>query len=490
MTEIRLVDTTVRDGNQSLWGATGLTTPAVLAAAPAMERAGFEAIDFTTSTHMAISVRFHHEDPFERIRLMRQATPTTPLTFLTNGIRFVRWERSPESVMRLGLRLVIRHGIRRVQIAEPMNDVEVALEVARIARAEGAEQIVAALTFTISPLHDDAFYVGRATALAASPLVDRLYVKDPGGLLTPERVRTLLPAMCEAAAGKLVEVHSHCTTSLAPVCYAEAARLGAAALHTAVTPLANGTSQPSTERTIANLRGLGFTCTVEEHAVREMSAHFDEVRRRQNLPAGTPVEYDVSYYDHQVPGGMMTTLTRQLAEVGLQDRLPEVLEEVPRVRAELGYPIMVTPFSQFVGIQAMLNVTSGRSRYEVVPDEVVRYVLGHFGDPPRPVDEQVRDRVLGTRRARELDRPRPEPSLADLRRAAGPGMTDEEVLLRTVLNKEQVDAIRPLPADALGGVETPLKTLLRELARRPEITSFAVSRDGFRLALSKRPEAR
>jgi oxaloacetate decarboxylase alpha subunit len=367
-----------------------------------------------------------------------------------------------------------------------MNDVGVGLEVARIAHEEGAEQIVAALTYTISPLHDDAFYAGRARALAASSLVDRLYVKDPGGLLTPERVRTLVPALIQASGGKPVEVHSHCTTSLAPVCYTEAARLGAAALHTAVTPLANGTSQPSTQRTLANLRGLGFTCRVEEQAVGEMSAHFEEVRRRQGLPAGTPVEYDLSYYEHQVPGGMMTTLTRQLAEVGLGARLPEVLAEVPRVRAELGYPIMVTPFSQFVGIQAMLNVTSGRSRYEVVPDEVVRYVLGHFGDPPRAVDEQVRDRVLGTPRARELDRPRPEPSLADLRRAAGPGLPDEQVLLRSVLSKEQVDAIRPLPADALSGVEMPLKTLLSELARRPEITSFTVSRVGFRLALNQR----
>jgi oxaloacetate decarboxylase alpha subunit len=187
-----------------------------------------------------------------------------------------------------------------------------------------------------------------------------------------------------------------------------------------------------------------------------------------------------------VPGGMMTTLTRQLAEVGLQERLQAVLAEVPRVRAELGYPIMVTPFSQFVGIQALLNVTSGRSRYEVVPDEVVRYVLGHFGNPPRAVDDQVRDRVLGTPRARELDRPRPEPSLADLRRAAGPGLSDDEVLLRSVLTREQVDSIRPVPADALAGVEMPLKTLLRELARRPEVTSFAVSRDGFRLALANR----
>ena len=413
-----------------------------------MERAGYLAVDFTSSTHMAVSVRYHREDPFVRIRLARAAMPTTPLGFITTGMRFISWDRSPESVMRLAFRLIVRHGISRIQISEPMNDTSATLRAARLAREEGAREIVPAVVFTISPFHDDRFFVDRASALAASRDVDRIYVKDPGGLLTPERVRTLLPEVMRAAAGKPVELHSHCTTGLAPVCYVEAARLGVAALHTAVGPLANGTSQPSAERTIANLRELGIETGVDLDSIAAMADHFQEVARRGGLAPGVPLEYDLSYYGHQLPGGMMTTLARQLAEIGQEHRLPEVLEEVVRVRQELGYPIMVTPFSQFVGTQAVFNVTNAKGRYGIVPDGVVSYVLGLYGMPPGPIDPEVRDRVLASRRARDLSRPKPEPSLDDLRGTYGADIREEELLLRSVLPAAQVDAMLATSAAA------------------------------------------
>jgi len=433
MTTLRLVDTTLRDGNQSLWGAMGMTTPDVLGIAPAIDRAGFLAIDFTSSTHMAISVRYHMEDPFARIRLVRAAMPVTPLSFITTGMRFISWDRSPESVMRLSLRLVARNGIRRLQISEPMNDTDATLQVARMAREEGIGEIVPALVFTISPFHDDDFFIRRAAALSASPDVSRLYVKDPGGLLTPDRVRTLLPRIIEAAAGMEVELHSHCTTSLAPVCYVEAARLGIATLHTAVGPLANGTSQPSAERTVANLAELGIDTGVDVTAVAEIAAYFGEMAERKGLAPGAPVEYDLSYYRHQVPGGMMTTLSRQLAEIGQGDRFAEVLED-------LGFPIMVTPFSQYVGAQAVFNITSKKGRYSTMPDGVIAYVLGAFGTPPGPISDEVRDRVGASKRAAELSRPKPEPTLEDLRQTYGVNLSEEELLLRSVLPAAQVDA--------------------------------------------------
>lgn len=440
MTTLRLVDTTLRDGNQSLWGAMGMTTPDVLGIAPVIDRAGFQAIDFTSSTHMAISVRYHMEDPFARIRLVRAAMPVTPLSFITTGMRFISWDRSPESVMRLSLRLVARNGIRRLQISEPMNDTDATLQVARMAREEGIGEIVPALVFTISPFHDDDFFIRRAAALSASPDVSRLYVKDPGGLLTPDRVRTLLPRIIEAAAGMEVELHSHCTTSLAPVCYVEAARLGIATLHTAVGPLANGTSQPSAERTVANLAELGIDTGVDVTAVAEIAAYFGEMAERKGLAPGAPVEYDLSYYRHQVPGGMMTTLSRQLAEIGQGDRFAEVLDEAVRVREDLGFPIMVTPFSQYVGAQAVFNITSKKGRYSTMPDGVIAYVLGAFGTPPGPISDEVRDRVGASKRAAELSRPKPEPTLEDLRQTYGVNLSEEELLLRSVLPAAQVDA--------------------------------------------------
>ena len=201
MTTIELVDTTTRDGNQSLWGATGLTTPDVVSIAPTLDRVGHRALDFTSSTHMAVSVRFHHEDPWERIRLMSAAMPRTLLTFLTTGMRFISWEPAEEDVIRLALRLVVRNGIRRVQIADPMNDPRALAQIARIAKQEGAEEVVIGLTYSISEVHDDEHYATRAAAVAAMPDVDRLYLKDPGGLLTVDRVRELAPLFLGAFAG-------------------------------------------------------------------------------------------------------------------------------------------------------------------------------------------------------------------------------------------------------------------------------------------------
>jgi oxaloacetate decarboxylase alpha subunit len=487
---VRLIDTTVRDGNQSLWGATGLTTPMILAIAPAMESAGFAAIDLTSSTHMAVSVRYHHEDPFDRIRLMRLACPTTPLTFLTSGMRFVSWEQSPEAIMRLAFQLVLRHGVRRVMVAEPMNNTEAALRTARMAREEGAAMVVQGLVYMLSPLHDDDYYVAAARRYSASPDVDAVYVKDMGGLLSPDRARTLMPRLVEACAPKPFELHSHCTIGLAPVSYVEAAQAGVAALHTAVTPLGEGTSQPSTERTMGNLGSLGIDTGVDPSAVADMSAHFHEVAQRQGLPVGRPSEYDLTYQRHQVPGGMMTTMRRQLREIGLEHRLGELLEEVARVLVELGRPPMITPFSQLVGTQAMLNLTGTHGRYAQVPDQVVKYVLGRFGTPPGPVDPEVRDRILSSARARQLDRPAPEPSLADLRRSLGASLSDEQLLLRAVLPAEQVDAIRPTPPAggswaAAGPLEKPLEKLLRGLAARPDVTHFSATRGSFKLTLSR-----
>src|SRR4029077_18693089 len=350
---------------------------------------------FTSSTHMLMAVRAHAEDPWERIRAVRDRMPDTPLGFITPGMRFMAWERAPIDVMRLALRCVIRNGIRRVWGAESMNEVETDLRVSRIAKEEGADEVLVGLVYSISPVHSDEFYAARAREIATSADVDVLNLKDPGGLLTPERVRTLVPALRKAAPSLPLEVHSHCTATMAPLVYLESARLGASFVCTAVRPLANGTSQPSAEQTIANLRAAGFGVDIDEDALAEMSAYFTTLAGRIGRPVGVPVEYDVSIYAHQLPGGMTSTLRRQLREVGLEDRWNEVLAELPRVRAELGWPIMVTPLSQFVGVQALLNVTTG-VRYSQIPDEVVKYVLGQYGPLPGELDPDVAATVLAS----------------------------------------------------------------------------------------------
>jgi oxaloacetate decarboxylase alpha subunit len=480
---IGLVDTTVRDGHQSLWSANALTTAMVAAVAPTIDRVGFHAVDFTSSTHMAMAVRWHREDPWERIRVVREAMPDTRLGFITPGMRFISWERAPLEVMQLALRCVIRNGVRRIWAAESMNDVATDLRIAEIAKQEGAEEVLVGLVFSLSPVHTDDYYAERARAIAESPHVDVLNLKDPGGLLTPDRVRTLVPALRGAAPGLPLEVHSHETVAMAGASYLEAARLGAAFLCTAVRPLANGTSQPSAEQTLANLRAAGFDAALDGDALAEMSAYFTRLARQLGRSVGVPREHDVSVYRHQLPGGMTSTLRRQLAEVGMEHRWDEVLDELPRVREELGWPIMVTPLSQFVGVQAFLNVTTGR-RYSQIPDEVVRYVLGRYGPPPGELDPGVEAAVLASPQA---ERCRDEPQrldLAEARARYGERMSDEELLLRMTLPPEQVDAVGRSVPPVLPPGRNPIVELVEQLAaRRP--ADVEVSAPGLRLRLRR-----
>jgi oxaloacetate decarboxylase (Na+ extruding) subunit alpha len=470
---VDIVDTTTRDGNQSLWGATGLTTPDILAIAPTMDKVGFHALDFTSSTHMAVSVRFHKEDPWERIRQVSAAMPDTPLNFITTGMRFITWVPSGEDVMRLAFRLVVRNGIRRFQIADPSNDPDSLIRLARMAHQEGVEEVVVGLTYSISPAHTHDYYIERAEAVAASPDIDRLYLKDPGGLLTQDAVRELAPRFIEAFAPRPVELHSHCTITLGPLAYVEGLRAGIRTLHTAVAPAANGTSNPPAEGTLRNLEAEGFSHRLDLDALAAVSAHFRELALERGLPLGAPAEYDAAYYHHQMPGGMVTTTRRQLEELRRPELFDAALEEVSRVRAEMGYPIMVTPVSQFVATQAVMNVISGE-RWSNVSDEMLRYFLGDFYEPAAPLDPEIRDRLLSLPRAEELRGLEPM-SLEGARHRFGRRISDEELLLRLTMPAEQVDAMvsesskeRPAPLARPG--RDPLVRLLHELARRESLT--------------------
>ncbi len=436
---VEIVDTTTRDGNQSLWSATGLTTPDVLDVAPTMDRVGFRALDFTSSTHMAVSVRFHQEDPWERIRLVSEAMPETPLNFITTGMRFISWTPAGEDVIRLVFRCVARNGIRRFQIAEPSNDPEALMRLARMAREEGVEEVVVGLTYSISPVHTHAYYLERARAVSGSEDIDRLYLKDPGGLLTTDAVHELIPGFMKAAAPRPVELHSHCTISLGPLAYVEGLKAGTRTLHTAVAPVANGTSNPSCENTLHNLEAEGYSHDLDTEALAEVSEHFRNLAQRKDLPLGRPVEYDAAYYRHQMPGGMVSTTKRQLKEIGKPELFDATLDEVTRVRAEMGYPIMVTPVSQFVATQAVMNVIYDK-RWSKVSNEMIRYFHGHFFEPAAPVDPEVADKVLSMPRAAKLKDVEPL-SLEGARERFGDAISDEELLLRLTMPADQVDAM-------------------------------------------------
>jgi oxaloacetate decarboxylase alpha subunit len=473
---VDIVDTTTRDGNQSLWGATGLTAGDILAIAPTLERVGYHALDFTSSTHMAVSVRFHREDPWELTRLMRAAMPSTLLNFITTGMRFIAWQPCDEDVMRLAFRCVVRNGIRRFQFAEPANDPEALRRVARMAREEGVEEIVVGLTYSISPVHTHAYYAERVAALADCADIDRFYLKDPGGLLTTDAVRDLAPHF--VATGRTIELHSHCTIGLAPVVYLAGLEAGFHVLHTAIGPAGNGTSQPTVESTLRNLEAEGYTHRLDAEALGHAGEYFRELVRVKGLPPGAPREYDAAYYHHQLPGGMVTTTRRMLGEIGRPELYDAVLHEVVRVRAEMGYPILVTPVSQLVAYQATRNVIDPE-RWVNVSDETVRYFLGHYGEFAAPPDPDVVDRVLSLAKVEKLRDAKPV-SLEGARARFGDRISDEELLLRLTMPEDQVDAMRASPPLAERPVRTPitggdpLVRLLREVERRRSISYLRV----------------
>ena len=437
--KINFIDTTIRDGNQSLWDATGLTTAMILSIAPEMDRAGFTAVDFMTGMHMAVSVRWHKENPWEKMRLVKKAMPKTPLRFGGTGRRFMGWKRVPESVMVLALKLIVASGVKQVWISEPSFDVDLILRQAEITKDAGAEKFIVALPYTISPIHDDEFYSQKTGEIAASPNVDVMYLKDPGGLLTIDRLRTLVPAIQQRMRGLPLEIHSHCNTGLAPLVYLEALQLGIRTVHTSSSPLANGTSQPSTENIMKNVSRLGYSTELNEEALEVIATNFRNIAESQGRPLGAPVEHDVYYYEHQVPGGMLTTLKRQLSETNMEDRLEEVLKEVIQVRKELGYPIMVTPFSQFVGSQATMNVITGK-RYSQVPTQLIEYVAGYYGTSPAPIDQNVMDMICSQPQAKSIfSAGTNEPTIEELRQKIGVNYSDEEFLIRLALAEKEVD---------------------------------------------------
>src|SRR6187549_2638790 len=475
MANLQIVETSLRDGNQCLWGALGVTTANTLTIAPAMERAGYRAIDFTTSTHMGVAVRYKQEDPWERIRAMAEICGNTPLQFLSTGFRFIAWETASPEFMALAFRTLATNGIRRFALADPMNDAASNVDVARLVKRNGGEQVVGALVYTISPIHDDAHYAEAARTMAASPDIEALYIKDPGGLLSLQRARTLIPAILAEIGDKPLELHNHCTIGLAEPACIEAAELGVAAVQCASGGAADGTSNPPIQRMIANLRSLGHTVDIDDEAVAQVAQYFTALAEAEGLPTGHPMPFDAAYLRHQLPGGMVGTMRRHLADHGVPQLEGAVIEEMGRVREELGWPIVMTPFAQMLQTQAVMNVT-GKERYAVIPDEIIRYALGRFGRPNMPIDAAVMDRIMALPRAREIQAEPAFSTVTELRSKLGARLSDEELLLRATMPANLVDAMQaagPAPREYDPALR-PVLQLIRALCERRDLNEILV----------------
>ena len=482
MNDVNFIDTTIRDGQMSLW-ATAMRTDMILPVAATMDEAGFAAIEILANGFEKKMVRELREDPWERIDLVRQRIQKTPLRIIRSRY-LAAFHITPRSIDDLWYKRVAAHGIRQTRISDPSNTAAGWRPQVAYSRNVGIDPIVN-LIFSLSPKHTDEYYAQKARE-AAELDVHRICLKDPGALLTPERVRTLVPVVLGNTKNIPVEFHTHCITGLGPLCCLEAIKLGIRFINAAIPPLANASSNPSLFSVIRNARALGYTTTVDEESLKSVEKHFTAIAQREGLPIGVPAEYDSYHYIHQVPGGMISNLQHQLATSGLGDKIDAVLEEIGKVRADFGYPIMVTPYSQFVGVQATMNVVSGE-RYKQVPDEVIQYALGLWGEEESSsIDPNVSDRILNRQRAKELARWQPpQPSLNEVRQKhGGAGIPDDEMLLRYFAGGDQVDAMRAAgPSRKQIGTGHSLVSLIEELTKRSKFNYVQIQKGAMSLTL-------
>lgn len=481
MSEIRIIDTTLRDAHQCLW-ATRMTTAMMLPVAEKMDRAGFETIDLMSAIQFDVCVRYLKEDPWQRLRLMRQQVTRTKLQSAMRSKSLLSFDVQPDDVNYLWLECLARNGIRRVRAIDALSDLDNIVGILRKVKELGMEA-VGSVVFCQSPVHTDEFYARKTRELIARAGIDVMMIKDPGGLLTPDRIRTLVPAMLMVAGKVPLELHSHCMTGLAPLVYLEGVRLGVTQIQTSIAPLANGPAQPATQTVARNLRDMGYAVNIDDALVAEVGAHFRRVAENEGLPLGVPMEYDQFHYEHQIPGGMLTNMKFQLQQAGLMHKFDQVLEETARVFKELGWPAMVTPFSQLVGTQAVLNVIQGE-RYRTIPDEVKKYALGYYGKLLAPIEPDVLDRIIASGSSRIALDPQALPSAVPSLRKKYPHLSDEERLLRHLYAGSQVDDMH-----AAGPIETdycfdkPILRLLKELAKRRSLGRISISKGKTRLEL-------
>ena len=484
---IRFVDQTLRDGQQSWWG---MRMPAAisLALAPDLDRAGYNELDITGSSLFEIQVKHCKEDPWENLRLLAAAMPRTKLRAGTRSNGIVTFNLTPDAVMDLWVQRLAANGIRSLWIYDGLFNVDKIARLAKVARAAGCEAVPTML-FSSSPFHTDEYYAARAKELAALD-VDGIEIEDASGVLTPERTRSLCKVVKKAIGSRRLELHFHNNTGLAPLNYIEGLEQGADTIHTICRPLANGVAHPSTEAMLRNIQCKGWNSNVDLETVERISEKLKTIAEQEGLPIGQPAEYDLFHYEHQLPGGMTGTLKNQLKDRGIEASMPAILQEIATIRHELGYPVMATPFSQLIGTQAVMNLMTPGERYKYAPDEIITYVLGHYGQPVAPIDPNVKDRILSTPRAKDfLNWSPPQPTLAELRKELGGNVSDDELILRLLVPEKDIAAMRaagpPKREYQIRGTRSASVALIEKLMNQPAGTYIDFQSEEFSITLER-----
>ncbi len=387
---IRITDTSLRDAHQSLW-ATRMRIGHIVPILRKMDEIGFHSLEVWGGATFDACLRFLDEDPWERLRTIKHHCRKTPLQMLLRGQNLVGYRHYGDEIVREFVRLASDSGVDIFRVFDALNDTRNHRAAAEAIKETG-KHFQGAVVYTISPVHTLDHYVEVAQELVELG-ADSICIKDMAALLSPyfaERLITRLKREIDLP----LQLHCHYIGGLAPMTYLKAIEAGVDIVDTATVPLAFGASQPATEMLVTALKGTPYDTELDLDALFEMAEYFEGVRESGGFDRGVTSLTHMKVYSHQVPGGMISNLISQLKEQKAEDRLQEVLEEIPKVRAEVGYPPLVTPMSQIVGTQAVLNILIGK-RWQVVPDEMKAYIRGRYGKAPGPLDPDIKRKVLG-----------------------------------------------------------------------------------------------
>ena len=390
---VKVVETALRDGHQSLF-ATRMTTDEVLLALKELDKAGYYALEVWGGATFDACLRFLNEDPWERLRKIKKVCKNTKLQMLFRGQNILGYRHYSDDVVEKFVQKSIQNGIDIIRIFDALNDLR-NLKCAVDATKKYGGECQIALSYTTSPVHTVEYYVELAKEVEKMG-ADSICIKDMAGVLLPEDAYNLITQM-KANTKLPIELHSHCTGGLMEMTYLRAIQAGVDIIDTALSPLSGGTSQPCTESINYALRGTEYDPKLDADLLDKAASKLATVKAKyleNGMLNPKVLSCNPNILKYQVPGGMLSNLISQLKQQNALDKLDEVLKEVPEVRKDMGYPPLVTPLSQMVGTQAVLNVISGE-RYKMVPKEINEYLHGNYGKSPAPVNEEIRHKIIG-----------------------------------------------------------------------------------------------
>lgn len=426
---VKIVETVLRDGHQSI-AATRMRIVDMLPVLEKIDNAGYHAVEAWGGATFDSCLRFLHEDPWQRLRLLKKNLPHTPIQMLLRGQNVLGYTNLADDVVSEFVKRSVDNGVSIIRIFDALNDTR-NLETAMRATKEAGGHAQGCIVYTISPYHKDADFVKLGKELVQMG-ADSICIKDMAGLLRPYEAYNLVKAL-KAEINVPIDLHTHFTSGMGDMTYMKAIEAGVDIVDTALSPFSCSTSQPCTESLVAALQGSAYDTGINLPLLHDLADYFKGVKKDLvedfNLNTNIPINPKVLTF--QIPGGMLSNLLNQMKEMGVADKYPQLLEEMPRVRAELGYPPLVTPTSQIVGTMAVLNVAVGR--YKMIPREVKDLVAGKYGRTPAPIDPEIKRLVIGdaepvTCRPADLIEPQLEKFRARLAEDGYPNASTEDLL--------------------------------------------------------------